>query len=327
MSQDVLGIDIAKDKFDVALLRAGQYQSGTFSNDTAGFERLSKWLKKVRANQLPVCLEATGHYGEEVALFLHEAGYCVSVVNPARVKAYAASQLKRNKTDKEDAKVIAHFCATQQPEVWSPPSPAQRELQALSRRVETLKADRQQELNRKQSGQTSALVLQTIEAHLTFLDTQIVLLEQQIADLIDHDDTLKQQEELLTSIPGLGHTSAAKFLAEVPDVSQFQSAAQLAAYAGLTPSQRTSGSSVHKPTHLSKTGNTHLRTLFFMPALTAIRHNPIIQALVARLEARGKSRMVIVGAVMRKLLHLAYGVLKTGIPFDPNYLVNVPDTA
>ena len=97
----------------------------------------------------------------------------------------------------------------------------------------------------------------------------------------------------------------------------------MAAYAGLTPKQHTSGSSIHRPSRLAKTGNSRLRTLFFMPALVAIRFNPIIKSLVSRLEQRGKSRMVIVGAVMRKLLHLAYGVLKTGIPFDPNYLTNI----
>ena len=110
---DNLGIDISKDNFDVAFLKVNQYHTATFSNDTDGFVKLQKWLKKHDANQLHACLEATGRYGEALALFLHEAGYQVSVVNPSRIQAYAASQLRRNKTDKEDAKVIAHFCATQ----------------------------------------------------------------------------------------------------------------------------------------------------------------------------------------------------------------------
>ena len=120
--------------------------------------------------------------------------------------------------------------------------------------------------------------------------------------------------------------SAAKFLAEVPDVSRFDSASQLAAFTGLTPRNHHSGSSVHRRSRLVKTGSVRLRTALFMPALAAMRSNPIIQALVKRLEARGKSRMTIVGAVMRKLVHLAYGVLKHRRPFDPNYLVNVQAT-
>jgi len=326
MSIATLGIDISKDKLDVALYQDDAYRLATFANERDGYRRLAKWLKKQKAKRCNVCIEATGRYGEAVAMFMHDRGYPVSVVNPARIKAYGASQLKRNKTDKEDAKVIAHFCATQEPGLWTPPAPEIQELQALTRRLEVLKAERTRELNRQKSGIQSKTVLADIKAHIRFLNKQIVAIEQRIHDLIDRHSDLRKQHDLLTSIPGIGDTTAANFIAEVPDVTRFHSANQLAAYAGLTPRKHESGSSIHRRGRLVKTGNKRFRTALFMPALVALRFNPIVQALAQRMEANGKNRMTIVGAAMRKLVHLAYGVLKTGKPFDPDYLVNVQIT-
>ena len=326
MSINAVGIDISKAKLDIALYQDETYQEATFANKRDGFRRLAKWLKKRKAKQAHVCIEATGRYGEEVAEFLHGRGYPVSLVNPARVKAYGDSQLKRNKSDRQDARLIAHFCATQKPTLWTPPSPEAKELRAMTRHLETLKADRTREVNRKKSGLSSEAVLQSIDEHITFINTQIDQLEQQINDLIDQDPSLRQQHELLTTIPGIGDTTAANFIAEVPDVLRFESAGQLAAHAGLTPRQHHSGSSVHRRSRLAKTGSSRLRTMFYFPALAAINWNPIVMALAHRLEERGKSSMIIVGAAMRKLLHLVYGVLKNGKPFDANYLVNVQDT-
>lgn len=319
-----LGIDIAKDTFEVALYQDEQYQLGMFDNTPDGHRQLLKWLKKRDARGSHVCLEATGQYSDAVAEVLHQHGYPVSVVNPLRIHAYAASQLKRNKTDREDAKVLAHFCATQQPALWSPPAPQVQELQALSHRLSSLKEQRSAELNRRQAGIRSETVLEDIASHIAFLDRQIEAIVQRIADLIDRHPDLRRQQELLTSIPGIGDTTAVLFLAEVPDIERFDSASQLAAYAGLSPRHHQSGSSVHRPGRLSKTGNKRLRAGFFMAALSARRFNPLAAALADRLEERGKCPMVIQGAVMRKLLHLAFGVLKSGLPFDPNYAAPRP---
>ena len=323
MSYATLGIDISKDKLDVALYQASDYRLATFDNRRDGYRRLAKWLKKQKAKACHVCIEATGRYGEAVAIFLHERGYRVSIVNPVRIKAYGASQLKRNKTDREDAKVIAHFCATQDPGLWTPPPPEIQEMQALTRRIEVLKSERTREINRQKSGIQSQSVLADIEAHISFLNKQIASIEQRIRDLFDQHPDLRKQRDLLTSIPGIGDTTAANFIAEVPDVTRFQSANQLAAYAGLSPRRHHSGSSVHRRGRLVKTGNKRFRTAFYMPALVAIRFNPIIKALAKRMQDNGKNPMTIVGAAMRKLLHLAYGVLKNGKPFDPNYLANL----
>lgn len=322
MSQFHLGIDIAKDTFTVALLHTDHTYRGQFRNDAAGFDKLRRWLQnRAERVQIHACMEATGSYWEALALFLVEHDYQVSVVNPKRIKHHAEATMRRNKTDRQDALTIADYCAKQAPAPWEPPSAAYRELKAMVRHVQALKDDRQRERNRRASGSNSPEVLTAIDAHLAFLDQQITALEQRIHDHIDDDPDLKADKALLTSIPGIGDTAAATFLSEVPDVSRFAQASQVAAYAGLTPGDHLSGSSIQRPGRLVKWGNAHLRTVFYMPALSAHRWNPIIANLKERLERRDKSKMTIVVATMRKLVHLCYGVLKTRKPFDPEHAV------
>lgn len=323
MSQLYLGIDISKDSFEVTLLGGPQRYSGQFSNDPAGFRRLGRWLEKRQAQQVHACMEATGRYWEGPALFLSAAGHAVSVVNPKQIKRHAEAIMQRNKTDKQDAFTIADYCAKHQPDLWQPPSRAYRQLKEMVRHVTALKTSRQRERNRLQSGLSSAEVTQAIEAHIAFIDEQIQQLTQRIGDHIDQHPDLKADKELLTSIPGIGDIVAATFLAEVPDVHLFPQADQVAAFAGLVPGKQESGTSIQRPARLVKWGNRHLRAVLYMPALSAHLWNPIIAALKQRLEARGKSKMTIIVASMRKLLHLCYGVLKTRKPFDPEHVCKV----
>lgn len=320
MTRTVVGIDVSKDTLDVVLLQADQpAQAGRYANTPAGFQKLAQWLKQRRAGQVHACLEATGLYGDEVALFLHEAGHTVSVVNPARIKAYGASQLRRNKTDQLDAALIADYCLKQQPETWTPPDPAWRELRALARHLANLKEMLTQERNRLQAGIPSATVRATLQAHIDFLKQQIASLEAHIQDQIEHHPDLQQQRDLLASIPGIGHLTAAWLLAEMGDLRRFDHVNEAVAFAGLNPCQRTSGSSVHGQTHLSKVGNPAVRHLLYMPAMTARRMNPLIAPWCDHLLRQGKAKMLVIGAAMRKLLVLAYGVLKSGQPFDPHF--------
>lgn len=316
-----LGIDVSKAWLDVLLLREGlPVEKGHFDNSQQGFRQLQHFLKKRKVKTLHACLEATGYYGAEVALFLHEAGYVVSVVNPARIKAYAESQLIRTKTDVADAALIADFCRTQRPEVWTPPPLEQQELQALVRHLENLQDMRQQEVNRRQAGIPSETILKTLDEHIAFLNQQIADLLRLIYDHIQRHPHLRQQHDLLTSIPGIGDLTAFKLLAEIVDVHAFDSARQLAAFAGLTPRERRSGSSVRGRTRLSKRGSPRLRHALYFPAIVALRHNPLLHTFAQRLLAAGKSKMQVVAAVMRKLLHLVFGILKSARPFDPHFL-------
>lgn len=323
MKCPALGLDVSRFTLAVVLwLGGGVWHHGNFSNDAKGFEQLRRWVRRhVNDQAVWVCLEATGRYSDAIAHYLYGEAWVaqVSLLNPSRIHAYGQSQMRRTKTDKADAKLLAHFAASQESDAWLPPSPQQQSLQELMRHRDNLIDARQQVRNRRQSGVRNAEVQRQLQEQEELLTRQIDEVEAAVEQQIKEDAHLQQQDKLLRSIPGIGPILAAHFLAEVPDIRRFEDAGQLAAFAGLVPIQHESGTSVSKPGKLAKTGNVHLRTAFYMPALCAARYNPLIAALVERLQAKGKAKMTIVGAVMHKLLRLAYGVLKSARPFDPNF--------
>jgi transposase len=316
----ILGNDVSKATFDATLIdELGQQHHQQFTNDKAGFKQLQKWLKQHQIKQLHACLEATNIYWEQLAEYLYQQGYTVSVVNPARIKGFAQSQLRRNKTDKQDSQVIAQFCARTQPKAWQPPSPEQRKLRALVRHLQNLKRSLIQHTNRLKTCQ-DAEVRHSLELIIETFKAQIAQTEAQIQAFIDQSPDLKEKQELLISIKGIGPKTANHLLAEMYDLDQYDSARAAAADAGLTPAHYQSGTSVKQRPKLSKVGKVAVRGALYLPAIAALQHNPLLQDLQVRLSAAGKHPQVIIGAAMRKLLHLAYGVLKHRQPFDPAYL-------
>jgi transposase len=315
-----LGIDISKSKFDVALLlEDGRLHHRVFTNNASGFEQLSAWLSKRHLQHVHACLEATGTYGEALAIYLHNAGHIVSVVNPSVIKAFASTEMSRTKTDKTDSSLIARYCLKHQPPAWAPPAPEISELQALLRRLDALLDMRQQETNRQAAGLQAESVKKSVTDHINYLDSQIAHTQSLIHDHIDQNPSLKQQRDLLSTIPGIGDLTAAKLLSEFVDINKYSSARQAAAFAGLVPRHNDSGSSVRGRPRLCKVGTARLRKALYFPAIVATQHNPVIREFSERLRLRGKCPMVIIGAAMRKLIHIAYGVLKSGKPFDPSY--------
>ena len=312
----ILGIDVGKKRFHAALKVGDKFKNKTFDNSPGGFALLNQWLSHWAEEPVHACLEATGSYGEALSHYLHDQGHCVSVINPMRIKSFGKSLGLRSKTDRVDAKLIALFCEAMQPPRWQPLPVEQRQLKALVRRLEALLNMRTQELNRLEDVQDS-VVQQDLQAHIQYLDKTIAELRQRIQDHIDQHPGLKQQQDLLNSIPGIGDTTSAWLLAEV-NVNQYPHARQLAAHAGLVPRHWQSGLLRGQST-LSKVGNPYLRKALYLPALTAIRHNTIIQQFAQRLADNGKAKMTIIAAVMRKLLHIAFGVLKSGNPFNPDF--------
>ena len=312
----VLGIDIAKAKFAAALLRPdGKVRHKSCTNTPTGFADLAAWLQRQQVTRVHATLEATGTYGEAVATWLHDAGHVVSVVNPSVIHAFARTQLARSKTDRIDAELIARFTASHQPAPWTPPPLEIRQLQALVRRLDALQGMRTQELNRLASGVTIAEVRASIDAVVANLDAQIAQVHRLIREHLDRHPGLRAQRELLTTIPGIGETTAAVLIAELFD-KRYASARQAAAFAGLVPRLVESGT-LRGRSRLSKIGPGRLRKALDMPAVAALRWNPTIRAVRARLHAAGKPPMVIIGAAMRKLIHLAYGVLKSGRAYEP----------
>lgn len=322
MSLLALGIDIAKAKFNVCLIKEdGRLRHKVFANNSAGFAQLSTWLTTNKAPEVHGCLEATGTYGEALATYLADAGHRVSVVNPAAIKAYAGCQLSRTKTDKVDAELIARFCLTQSPPPWAPDPPQIRALQALVRRLDSLIEMHTMEQNRLAAGALTLEVEASLRHHLRFLDEEIRRTEESIKEHINTHPTLKADRDLLLSIPGIGEATTARLLAEI-NFHSHGTARSAAAFTGLVPRIRQSGASVRGKARLSKVGSPRIRCALYFPAVTAIRCNPQIKAWAKTLRERGKCEMQIIGAVMRKLIHLAYGVLKSGRPYDPLYAQN-----
>ncbi len=314
---DILGIDLAKLTFDATLLTsAGAQHYQAFPNSPEGFTQLQAWLTQHGATQLHACMEATNIYWEALASWLHAQGHTVSVVNPARIKGYAQATMQRNKTDKLDSAIIASFCATHHPTAWQPLTEAQRRLRALVRHREDLLQTRLQQQNRMRDT-TDTLVLSSLQAVLSAIATQLEVVERSIKEHLAAHVELGANLALLTTIVGIGVVTAAKLLAEFADLEQYESAKAAAADAGLTPSQFESGTSVRRRPRLSKVGKAGIRAALYWPAITAMTRCPACKAFAERLAARGKSKKVIIGAVMRKLVHIIYGVLKHRTPYDP----------
>lgn len=310
-----LGIDVSKRSLEVALLAHERLRTKSFRNDESGFEALSRWLCRMKAPRVHACLEATGGYEEEAALYLLGARHVVSVVNPRRIAAYAKARLQRNKTDRADAALIARFCERERPAPWQAPPPAYRQLRHLTRGLDALKQQRDQTRNRRGVADAEPL-RQALDEVLKTLEEQIAALEAQVEEYVAQHPELRERQRLLCSIPGVGRQTAAVVLGEVGPVERFTSARAVAAYAGLTPRNYTSGTSVLGRTRLSKVGNARLRRALFFPAMSALRHNEAVRHFGDRLERAGKAGKAIVGASMRKLLHICYGVLKSGTEFD-----------
>jgi len=317
MERFYLGIDVAKAKLDCALLLPnGKLRSKSgLANTSKGFAELEHWLSTHQARQVHVCMEATGIYWEAVAEHLSDAGHTVSVVNPFQIKSFAHSCLARSKTDKIDARLIARFCVERRPEPWQAPSLSEQTLKALVLRLDALQAMRVQELNRVEVAREA--VRSGIAAHIEWLDVQIKALLRAIRQHIKNDPDLKGKRELLDSIAGVGERTINMLLAFCIHPGRFGNARQAAAFAGLDPRQHESGSSVFARARLSKVGHGVLRKTLYMPAMVTLYKTRWGQRFRQRLTAAGKEPMLIIGAMMRKLIHVAFGVLKSGQPFNP----------
>lgn len=311
-----LGIDVAKAKLDCALrLLDGKFKSKAVENNLKGFKILTEWLEKHGATTAHVCMEATGVYWETVAEYLAAKGMKVSVVNPAQIKAFGQSQLVRTKTDTVDARLIAGFCAERNPESWQAPTPSEQALRAMVLRLESLQVMRTQESNRLDVSRD--VVKPGIVTHIEWLDEQIKALAKKIREHMDGDGNLKDKHALLDSIPGLGERTIAILLAYYADLERFGNARQAAAFAGVDPRQHESGSSVKMKPRMSKVGHAFLRKSLYMPALVALYKTAWGKRFRERLAAAGKPPKLIIGAMMRKLIHVAFGVLKSKKLFDP----------
>lgn len=317
MEMHQIGIDVSKEKLNAALLLAPNFlkkKTKVVPNTPEGFSGLIDWVKRQIKDEKPFrfIMEATGTYHQALALFLCDHGFEVCVVNPAVIKRFGESMAARTKTDEKDSVIIAHYGARMEPKPWVPPSPQYRILDQLLRRIEQLDKMIRQEKNRLEalgSGPADRDVVDSIEKTLRYFEKEHKNLFQKIKDHLDQYPDLKDDVDLLTSIPGIGELTALKMTAVLEGGSRFASARQFAAYLGLTPRQNQSGNMKGK-TSLSKMGPSALRKALYMPSVVASKCNPDIHALYERLLRAGKTKMSALGAAMRKMAHLAFGVVK-----------------
>lgn len=321
----IIGVDVSKAKLDCVWIRdlaTLKIKSKTLPNTAQGHQTLQAWAKQQSGEsieQLHVVMEATGIYHEALAYALHAAGARVSVVNPARVRDFARSIGVQSKNDNNDAVVLARYGATQSPALWQPEPAEIRELKALISRLEALKQDIAREDNRLEKATISAVskvVLESIQTVRDQLTQERKRVESMIEDHIDKHPGLKQDRALLESIPGVGPI-VAQCMVAVLRSRPFQCASQCAAYLGLVPVEHQSGTSIHSPARLSKQGDGRVRAKLYMAAVVAIRYNPVIKAQYRRLLARGKAKKAALGAAMRKIVHMCYGILKHQVPYQP----------
>jgi transposase len=325
------GIDIAKDTAVFCLLADnGELIEGstTFNNNAHGFKAGLKWLRKLAKPFKPfhihLAMEATGVYYLTLAKFLYgHAGITVSVVNPAQVKSYAQAELVRTKTDAVDAAVIARFAIGMKPRPWTPPTPHEEELLGILHHIEATKGMIQAERSRlhalEVTGPSTVNVQRAVKKHIRFLEKQIDDLTDRLRRIVKKHPDIDENLKLLCSIPGVGEITAHILLAEIGDISRFDGVKQLVAYAGIAPSERQSGTSVRGKVMINKRGSRRLRKALYMPALVATRHNQPVKDLYLRLLEKGKKPLCAIVACMRKLLHIAYGVLKNRKGFDADW--------
>lgn len=321
-----IGIDISKDKLDLGWLRdanKGKVKTKVFKNQRTAFASITQWIvknTKAQPNEILITMEPTGVYHEALIYFLHDQGFQIFLANPGKARKYSEAVGVVHKTDKLDGILLARYGHSQPEtlELWRPEPTEVRELRALTRRLDALEKDYQREQNRLEAGEVSDIsdrVLQSLQDMIKVLEEEIARLKNEIDDHIDRHPNLKKNHELLKSIKGIGDVMARE-LVYLFSSKRFKDAKQVAAYAGLIPKLKESGKYKGR-TSLSKSGPSRLRAKLYMAAVVASQHNPDIKAQRDRLLVSGKTKMQALGAAMRKLLQICYGVVKNQTEYQP----------
>ncbi|MEM1311043.1 MAG: IS110 family transposase, partial [Cyanobacteria bacterium P01_H01_bin.153] len=296
-----LGIDISQTEFHVALLkRANRSQYEHCTHDAEGFGQLRQWLSKQGVEQVHACLDATSISAHAGALDRHQHGHRVSIVNPLRGKGDRKSQRSRTQRARADAKLIAQFCRDRPPAPWPPSAIEVSQLQGYTRRLDALEHMLTEEKNRLFL--TPLDWKADIEAPIQFLQGQVETVKKRWRQHIQAHEGRQQQPALLTSMVGVGERTAAPGVAQIAASERFTCARQLAAFAGLTPQEHSSGPSGQGKTRLCKIANRRLRKALFFPALNWWPRCPQARPFGEPLLTAGKSNRQVIGALMHKLV-------------------------
>ena len=314
-----VGIDVSKDKIDICLFINDTANHKIYKNNAEGFKELEKYLsnKKVSPH---ICMEATGKYHLGIATYMNSKGYKVSVVNPFKIKSFRSTKLLRSKTDSYDAYAIAEYCKLYEPREWHPDSIEKAELKDLYRALESYKSELTRERNKLDEEYIKNEKLVRIKKEtISHIEEQIKKVEELIKEFILNNDDTNAKCKILKTIPGIANTTAVALLAELPELSNYKTARELAAHIGVTPCHNVSGKSIYKKSSVSKIGSGALRKILYFPAIVASVRNKSLSNFATKLKNKGKAKMSAIIAVMRKLVHIIYGVLKSGKEYDKDY--------
>ena len=318
---DFIGLDVSKDKFDVAL---DDRHRAVFSRDKKGFYQFFRWIQ-AHAKRPWVCMEATGCYSEAIADYLLSKDIQVSIANPMQIKSFCRAKLLRNKTDSLDARAIAQYASVMPLRPYQKRSQEQKELNDLNKLLDTLKTQLIQLTNQLESTQGEK-AKKRLRQFIRELKKRIRAIETELDDFVNTNEQVSEHVALITSIPGVGKVTAYQLLGMITDINSFTNAKEFAAFIGLSPKQTQSGK-LNGLTRISKVGNPRLRKAFYMASLSAKRHNPNLKDFVARLQAKGKAPKAILCAIMRKLAHFVFGVLKNKQAFITGYKMDCGGSA
>lgn len=316
----MIGVDVASDTLEVGEARGGKTKR--FPNDSCGVGELCAWLEsRGPQGQVQVILEPTSTYHHLLIQSLSRSGIPYTCVNPARTKAFAQAMGNRAKTDAVDARMLAQYGESQQPEPSPSPDAAQEGLKALRRHKESLEREAEATQNRweaaRRSPWTPRAVLGSLERKLRWCQEEAERIAKELQELVTQDERWSRGVDLLNSIPAISDKTAVVLLSELPPVERCATGKQWVAFCGVNPEPHDSGNTAWS--RLSKKGAARLRQRLYMPAVNALRWNPPIRALGERLKAKGKGGKLRVMASMNKLLRQAFAVLSTGQPFDPGF--------
>jgi transposase len=316
-----VGIDVSAETFTVVMDHEGDRTDAfDLPNDASGHQKLIRMATQ-KGFHAKVVLEATGVYSLDLALALHRAKRVdVMVANPRAISQFAGAYLRRSKTDSLDANVITEFAIRMDFEPWTPPEPHIFDLRAVSRRIEGMIKMATQEKNRLHAATTfdemSEIVRNDIEVNLRHLERRIDKMREKARELIAQQPDLERAFLHITSVKGIAQSAGIQILAELAVLPENMDVRQWVAHAGLDPRVFQSGTSINKPARISRQGNAHIRRALFLPAIEAAQHEPHVKAFYEKLLGRGKTKMQANVAVMRKLLHAIYGMLKHDRDFE-----------
>lgn len=326
---NIIACDVSKATLDVAWFNeenGSWYEKAKIPNQRRGFLTLLKWMRTTcECASEPLCLvlEATCVYHMPLANYMHDAGVRVIATNPGRAAEYASSQNRLNKSDRLDARGLQQYGRQlENAHDYVPHSPEIQALQALLSRLRQLDEDLLRERNRLEkcpfipSSKTQAA---SIRRQLRFLEKEKQRVQTLVDELLKQYDDLHHIQSRLLSIKGIGKLTS-QWMVPLLYREQFQSARQLAAYLGLTPVHKSSGTSLRKRGRLSGRGNSTIRARLYMPAVCALRYDPAMAHFYETLIARGKVPKQAITAIMRKLVHICYGVVKN----DQDYRCPMP---